>query len=185
MGTVPTPTTYTAGASLAATSLNNDRDVDNYLLNLPACYAYNNGGLTMTTSGTFYLVPLDAEVYEVVQSGDAAMHDNTTNNSRIVARTSGKWRITASMEFTSNATGGRTVELRKNAAGVQTSGTLILTQSQNAVSGTVTSVLVTGPKIPLTAGDYIEAFVRQQSGGSLTLSPGQAQCWLSLEWAGI
>ena len=46
MGTVPTSPTFTAGAVLTAAQENQQRDVDNFLLNPPTCTAYRSAALS-------------------------------------------------------------------------------------------------------------------------------------------
>jgi hypothetical protein len=163
MGTVPTPSTFSAGAMLAAATLNQGvRDVLNFILNPPQCQAYDTTGLTLTT-GVAATVPLGAENYDEPQPGDSPMHDNTTNNSRITIRTTGKYQIDAYVCFAANATGARRVEVVKNGAAS------IVTNSQPATP-TVSTTIQASKTVPLSAGDYIEMQAYQTSGGNLALN---------------
>jgi hypothetical protein len=166
MGTIPTPPTFTAGAVLTATQLNTLRDVANFWAAPPRVYAWASGATSLNNSTTT-LIAFASEVYDIVQSGDSPMHDNTTNNSRLVVRTAGKYRISVQCQFASNATGNRVVSVRLNAAGAPGGGSLLFVQTQGAVSGTSTSVSFTAPPYPLSAGDYVEMFASQSSGGVL------------------
>lgn len=183
MGTVPTPPTWTAGEKPTAAKMNQVRDLFNFLTAPPSCAAYQGTtATTLTTSGTVYPIGLDTEIFDVVQSGDTAMHDNATNNSRLVARTAGKYRIGGQIAYVSNATGIRALNIRVNAAGNPASGTLIYsTQVQSLTSGTA---VVTGEPFlyPLAVGDYIEMFGQQTSGGSLATSVGIQNTFLWMEW---
>lgn len=183
MGTVPTPPTFVAGAVLTAANLNQLRDVLNFTMTSPRCSAYQGTtATTLGTSGTVYPIGLDAELFDVVQSGDTPMHDTATNNSRIVARTAGKYRIGGQIAYVSNATGIRALNIRLNAAGNPASGTLIYSmQVQTLSSGT--AVVAGEPFLyPLAAGDYIEMFGQQTSGGSLATSVGVQNTFLWMEW---
>ncbi|MGZ4559486.1 MAG: hypothetical protein ACXVGQ_00385 [Mycobacteriaceae bacterium] len=156
----------------------------------PRCYAYQNSAQTLTTSGTLYPVTLDAEVYKVANSydggSDPSLHDNATNNSRIYAQTAGKYEISGQTMYSANATGGRVVQVRLNAAGNPASGTLVAQSSQQAVTtaATATGVPLPSVEIVMAVGDYVEMFASQTSGGSLALSTSQANTYLRLKLTG-
>lgn len=168
MGTIPTISTFTAGAVLTATQQNNIKAAVDFWAQPPMVYAWNSAGITLANS-TSTLVALDSEVYDIVQSGDTASHDNTTNNSRLFIRTSAKYRIYAQVQFATNATGNRVITVRKNSGGSIGGGTLLYTVTQGAVSGTSTSVTIASPPTPLVNTDYIEMFASQSSGGNLLI----------------
>ena len=186
MGTIPTPPTFTAGAVLTATQQNTLRDSINFLLNPPQCEAYATAVLS-TTSGTEIVVPLAGEVFDIVQSGDSPMHDNTTNNTRIVCRTPGKYWVSGQISYAAN-TGGtvRHIHIRMNSGGSSTGGTLVAITKQGPIaSGTVsTSAAVAVRKLAMTAGDYIEMFAFQNSGVALDAASGVGVTFLTLVWAG-
>lgn len=185
MGTIPTIPTHPAGVEVTSTYLNSIKAANDFWASTPRCYAYQSAALTMGTSATWYLVALAAEIYDIVQSGDSPMHDTATNNSRIYVRTSGKYEIAGAMEFVANGTGGRTLKVNKNSAGSESGGTLLVTQSQGTAGASlVTSVALPTIEVDLVAGDYIEMFSRQQSGGSLNSTPGAAQTWLRMKLTG-
>ena len=116
MGTIPTISTFTAGAVLTATQQNNIKAAVDFWAAPPMVYAWNSAGIT-TANSTSTLVALDSTVYDIRQSGDTAQHDNTTNNSRLFIRTSAKYRIYAQVQFATNATGNRVITVRKNSGG--------------------------------------------------------------------
>jgi hypothetical protein len=109
------------------------------------------------------------------------------NKSRLGAQTgqTGLYSINASVTFPTNATGVRRIQVRKNAAGSATGGTLIGTTHIPALttSGAATTV-VYGRDAYLTAGDYVEVFVLQNSGGSLTTTTAEAYTSFSLHMVG-
>lgn len=183
MGTIPTQSAFTAGATLTATQMNQMRAVDNFWSSPPKAYAYAGTGTSLANSTTT-LIGFDTNVVIVANNydggGDATQHDTATNNSRFVARTSGKYRLICQAQFASNATGNRVLNIKKNAAGNFASGTLMFVVSQGAVNGTSTSVNLTTPAFPLTAGDYLEMFCSQSSGGALQCG-GSTDTYISLE----
>ena len=119
-----------------------------------------------------------------MQSGDTPMHDNATNNTRIVCRTGGKYEITGQVQIGSNATGVRTAQIRLNSAGNAGSGTLLAINQQGAVSGGATSVGIIPVEAVLSAGDYIEMFGTQTSGVNLTTVVGAGLTFMRMKLTG-
>jgi hypothetical protein len=184
MGTIPTPPTIATNQFVTSAVMNQYRDAINFWALTPRCYAWQNSAMTLTT-GTWTVVPLQAEVYDIVQSGDSPMHDNTTNNSRIFARTAGKYEIAAQVQFDNNATSWRQIQVRINAAGSQAGGTLVAVNTQSAVNGISTSAQIVPVEAALAVGDYIELFADQNSGGNLlTLAASSAQTYLRMKLTG-
>lgn len=185
MGTIPTPPTFVAGASAGvAAQLNQMRDAVNFWANTPKVYAYQSAGTSLANNATTVL-PLGAELYDIVQSGDTAMHDLTTNNSRLVARTAGKYTITGGVAFASNATGDRTASVRKNAAGSSAGGSIVSAARSPASTSGATIANLSSVEIDMAVGDYVELFALQSSGGALlTNASGSADTWLSMRLSG-
>ena len=157
-----TPKTWTAGSVLTASDLNAElRDPLITLLSTPRVAVSNSTGHSHT-SGTSLLLTWDTEAYDTDN-----LHSTSTNTSRITATTAGLYQITARQAFAANATGIRSLDVRKNAAGSSSGGTRIGYDSQTPVSGAVTSVCVICD-VFLNAGDYLEAFGFQSSGGALS-----------------
>jgi hypothetical protein len=92
-----------------------------------------------------------------------AIHDNSTNNTRLTVPSGkgGKWQITGPVTF-ANGTGYRIVRIYKNGVG------LISLSSAPTVSGDNTTGVVSNV-FNLSAGDYLEVFVYQNSGGALNV----------------
>lgn len=163
MATVPNEDTIAVGTKIAASWGNSDvRDAINFLLNPPNVHVTNTTGLSHTT-GVSLLLTWDTEVADT-----DTMHSTVTNTSRLVATTAGLYTVTARAAFAANATGIRSLDVRKNAAGVAAGGTRVGYDSQTPVTGAVTSVAVV-EDIRMAAGDYLEAFGYQTSGGALAL----------------
>lgn len=112
----------------------------------------------------------------------ATYHDNSTNNSRLTVSRTGIYVAYANVGWDSNTTGIRVLGIRING-----------TENNRPADSTVAPVadqtqnVVTGP-ISLTANDYIEAFVYQNSGGSRTLDAhatgSGTVCWFSIHYLG-
>lgn len=96
------------------------------------------------------------------------IHDTVTNNSRLTCKTAGKYIVSATIGFASNATGVREVDVKLNGT------TNIARRIENAVNGdnhytTVDSLY------DLAVNDYLEIAVVQTSGGALNvLSSGNS-----------
>lgn len=179
MGTIPTVATISAGAVVTSTYLNSLKAAVDFWALTPRCYAYQTSTSSPATS-TGTVLPMQAEVFDIVQSGDSPMHDNSTNNSRVYVRTSGKYIISGQVTFANNSTGIRQAYVRLNAAGSPGGGSQLTLANAPALTAVPTSVPIPTVTVPLTAGDYIELFGWQNSGGSLATVAGQGSTFLSL-----
>lgn len=110
-----------------------------------------------TVTATYLTLTFDTEIFDT-----ETMHSTGTNPERITIPTgaTGRYLVTGTAEFASNATGYREVLLRIN--GTTSSGR----QMMPAVNGAVTVVEATA-LLQLSAADYVEMRVRQSSGGAL------------------
>jgi hypothetical protein len=178
---IPTPMSWINGThKVNDTNLNAQiRDPLTFLLNQPNCLAHRAAALNIATS-TALLVPLDAEV-----SDNDTMHNNATNPSRVVFTTSGRYLVVASIQYGPSAAGKRTVQLRRNAAGSATGGSLQVDYVFPGVTGvtTPTQPIVTAI-FRFNAGDYIEMFAYQDSGGTLAITPGADNTYLHVQRLG-
>lgn len=94
-----------------------------------------------------------------------AMHDMSANGTRYVATYTGRYKLRANGTWASNATGTRAVWWEKNRAG--TSGGTRYGISEVGANGSSTTAQIAVDEIDLVAGDYMEVFVFQNSGGVL------------------
>lgn len=172
MGTVPTARTFVPGEIETAAYLNSVAAAANFLLNPPMCRATQiTTGQVLTTSGTYYAVSFNGEDYDT-----DGIHSTSTNPTRLVAQTDGKYQIIAQISFAQNTTGYRKTYI--NANGVQ-----IATATIPTVTGAASGVVAVA-SAQLVAGQYVEVYAMQTSGGSLALSvsPGETMCemrWVS------
>lgn len=179
MGTVPTVPTFTVGQILTAAECNELSDALNFWAKPPRCYAYRSAALSIANT-TWVSIGFDAELYDDVQSGDSPMHDNSTNNSRIYARTTGRYEIQGAINFTNTGAGGvRAVRVIKNGS----TATEYAYGNKDAMTTGHTFVHTPTTETSLTAGDYIELQAYQQSGGSLALTPSDAsKCFVKVKF---
>ena len=177
---VPTPRTWVASEFETAAIFNGDiRDTFNFLMQPPRAFAYRTGALTLTTA-TWTLIGLDAEIYDPYAT---PAHDNTTNNSRMVAAETGLYVVNLKIRFNGGAgmVGNRFFELRKNAAGSQVAGTLVTTQVVGAVITNSTTINET-VEVQLNATDYLELFGQHTQGANLGLTTGSDSTFLQMRW---
>lgn len=92
-----------------------------------------------------------------------ALHSTSVNTGRLTAPVTGTYLIFAAATFAANATGQRVLQLRLN-------GTTFISRVGDVSTSANLSALETSTIYQLTAGDYIEAIVYQDSGGALNVS---------------
>jgi hypothetical protein len=94
------------------------------------------------------------------------MHDEVTDNSRLIAQQPGKYLIFANVKFGENASGTREIGLRLN-------GTTGIAQErananivETGINGNIMSLTT---HYSLGAGDYVEFVVTQTSGSTINV----------------
>ena len=185
MGTIPTITTFTAGAVLTATQMNNMKAVADFWALTPRAYVYQSSVTSVANSAASWtLLPMQAEVFDIVQSGDSPMHDTTTDPSRIYIRTTGKYEINGQVQIVLNSAGYRAAQVRLNAAGSGSGGTQLALNVVDASSAALVSLPIPTVEVSLTAGDYVEAFAQQNSGGALNTIVGSGVSFLRVKLSG-
>jgi hypothetical protein len=167
----------------AASQVVDDGDLDDlgecidFVMDPPRCFAYKSSDGALANN-TWDEVNFGAEAYDSHGS-----HDNSTNNSRVAAPEDGAYAVKVSVEFEAHATGSRRIQVRKNAAGNQASGTLIKSKTVNAVAGAGNETTLDADfDVQLVAGDYLEVFVHQTSGGALNVLGTISGTYLSIRW---
>lgn len=156
------PTDFNVGDAPTAAQLNPLFGGNmNWLHTAKAVHLHKASAQSVADSA-YAALTFDTEDYD-----DFACHESVTHPTRITPVTAllGVWDIHAQVEFASNATGDRWIELRKN--NTMFAGTKIMT-----ARGTGTTIVAIRSLVAVVASDYIEAFVEQTSGGSLNTVPG-------------
>jgi hypothetical protein len=101
-------------------------------------------------------------------------------NTKLTAHTAGKYRISGSVGFSSNATGRRNGAIRLNG-----STTLIQTETAVVTAGATTVCPIATFEYPLAVGDYLELVAVQTSGAALLTSVASPfMTFLRAEWCG-
>lgn len=129
---------------------------------LDFCYIQKNGAGSHQTisNNTETAITFDQEIADT-----NTMHDNSTNNSRITIKQAGRYNIIGSIRWESVSSGGynRHITISKN-------GTGIFTQTMEPFSAISTPSQIVSGILNLSANDYIELKVYQDSGGNLDIS---------------
>lgn len=150
---------YTLSAELqelfmAATSIK-PKQID--LTSQLKCSIYSSAANQVIPNTTWTVFAFNAETFDT-----GGLHDNVTNNSRITipAGGGGLYLVGYTIAFNTNATGFRASQIKKNNV------TAYFGNSLAAANGNTTG-LVGSVLLSLSAGDYLELFSYQNSGGNL------------------
>ena len=119
----------------------------------------NNTAFTLTTRGSLYAIPLNAEEFD-----SHSQHDNSTNPTRLTCVKAGTYLVTGQVSFVANATGNRDALLRKNGSDYDYVG-----QNRYAAMASGMTPVPVFAMVELAVGDYVELIGRQYSGGALDL----------------
>lgn len=166
---IPTVTTLVAGDKFTATRHAEIRTLLSFLLNPPECIATNVASTSYST-GSRAIVPLATEDVDTGPSYDGAMHSTSTNNSRVIATTAGRYRLKGRMAWTANNTGRRLLDITKNTGGTFAAGSVVLSGSASWTPTSADACYVEAEcELDLAANDYVEMWGYQSSGGNLTL----------------
>ncbi len=183
MTTVPSLATVTVGQLLTAAGWNDDV-VDEAQYNYgqgsnprPECQVYSAANISVTTSGTARLMTFDTDQYDT-----AAMHNPSSNPSRITMPVDGLYEVKAYVKFAADATGYRLLSVRLNSAGAIGSGTGLVTHGVGNAGATVDASISRSFTDIFTAGDYIEIFATQASGGALNALGGRHNLGCTVRW---
>jgi hypothetical protein len=122
-------------------------------------------GVTKSTTQSIANATYTAVTFNTEDYDTDAIHDNVTNNTRftIPSGKGGKWLTSGVVTFASNASGFRFVRLYKNGTA------FIVPAGVPPVNGDTTQLAFSYIHT-FTAGDYMEVFVYQNSGGNLNIA---------------
>lgn len=159
-----TPTHATASTLATSAAFNTHENDLLYMKdrmdNPPRCWISNSATQSIPNA-TPTAVAFNTEFADT-----AALHDNATNNSRITIPTGedGWYLFTGFVEFAANATGQRTLYLRR-------AGTDILSEATvDAAAGANATRLAVAFVLPANAATYYELVVVQNSTAALNIS---------------
>jgi hypothetical protein len=172
---VPSPTLWGASDTITQAKLNADYTAITFLLEPPRVKVYK------TADGALAHATWDAVNFGAEAFDSQNFHDNSTNNSRLVAPDSGLYVVKGHATFDINTNGIRGLGIRKNAAASHASGTDVV-EVIGAGNGTTQARIIATDDVQLVAGDYLELFCYQGSGGALNVLGGIANTFLSMRW---
>jgi hypothetical protein len=145
-------------------------------VNNPRTHAYINANASLTNN-TATAVSWTSSLYNF---------DNefTASSSRVIANTAGLYHVAVRSAFAYNATGNRELQICKNSAGVAGGGTVLTDVIMGSATNASSPPFVAGTSfdIQLAAGDYLETFVTQTSGGALNLLSGSYATYFQMRW---
>ncbi len=123
------------------------------------------GAAVAVANATDVAIPFDAER----KKSHSAMHNNATNNTRLVAPAPGRYRLDGGVEWAANATGVRFLRAqRTRAIGATTANVLRSSMPTHAATSDLRQNL--NGEFEMLAGDYIEIIARQDSTASLNIN---------------
>ena len=118
------------------------------------CSAYNDSAQVISNT-TETPIALNQTTFDT-----DSMHDDSTNNTRVIFTTAGTYVVTTHASFASNATGYRKITLRLN-------GSTIVNQIRVAGFSATDNFTTMCTIWTFDADDYVEMVVYQNSGGNL------------------
>lgn len=135
--------------------------------------AYQAGSAQSIANATLTAVTFDSERFDT-----DGFHSTSSNTSRftVPAGMGGKYLLGGVVEFAANATGARSIALRLNGSTYIAFETI-----QAATAGGQETRLSVETVYDLLAGEYVEVYVSQVSGGSLTI--GNTSAYGAEGWA--
>jgi hypothetical protein len=146
----------------------------------PSAASFVGASVYKTASQTINNSTETALTFNAEDYDTDAFHDNSTNNTRMTIPTGkgGRYLVTATSAFFNNATGQRTAYIYKNGS------TLLNTAQVAGVSGTIDAFVTTSYVVNVSAADYLEIKVFQNSGGTLTVFPDSSRTAFQVSYLG-
>lgn len=149
----------TAVANIAADKVTDERTIvqTGDVVAARVARVYRNAALNITTTPT--AIAWDAEVLDT-----HAHHDNATNNSRLIAKVAGKYRIAANVLLSIPGVSAvrATIAIRKN--GVATDLAVALFENPDTGVSANDMTLIIDDVLDLALNDYVEVFISIFSG---------------------
>lgn len=172
---VPSPRTYTVGEVETGAYFNATRDALTFSINRPMAVVYQSSAQSLA-NGSLTAVAMDTTVVDSYGG-----HSNSTNNSRYTAQVAGWYQLDGAYSISAiNTTGTRDGQWAKNGAALTApTGAGVLVGGSSAFSATVA---MPGLQIQLNAGDYVEMWLLQNSGGALNTNVATFTSYMSIRW---
>lgn len=140
----------------------------------PMCEAVQNTGQSIaSSSSTYYVLTLDFNYI----NNDGMWSSGATD--RFTCVTPGTYEVSGQVTFPSNATGARQAGIASDG-----SATPNIVQSAAAPIAALCTVALPARKVRLNAGDYLQLLALQNSGASMTITPGYKSTFMSVKRIG-
>jgi hypothetical protein len=136
------------------------------------CRVYRTTNVTLADVTWTKVPAFDAEHYD-----NGGYHSLVTNPERITipAGLGGTYLVTASCWFAQNANGFRLFQVTKNADAVNVDPVVYEDRSPYTPVGIGSVIAMSAGLWPLAAGDYVQLWAHQNSGGNLDLTANTKQ----------
>ena len=176
MASIPSQRTWTAGETVTAAMLNDDvRDAITFFVSGRPKALLRQTSAQSLTNNTWVALTMDVEDHD----NDGA-HSTVSNTSRYTAVTPGWVRASGLVSIATSGTNQRGARWAVNGTVLNASRT-----QHNASGAGTTGVVASGRLVFLNAGDYLELYGFQNSGGAINTSvTSDEQSQLSLTWEG-
>jgi hypothetical protein len=128
----------------------------------PACRVKRGSGAgdQSISNSTWTAINFPDESFDTDQ-----MHDPSTNPSRITIRTPGLYKVRSRVRLAPNSTGARQLQLKLN--GTAGTGTILDEANEPSPNSSFPTILEGEATYKFAAGDYVEVYAFQTSGGNL------------------
>lgn len=130
---------------------------------MPAVGVTHNAAQSITNS-TNTILAFNTERFDQAGGGASTQHDTVTNNSRLTCRYDGIYQIVANVDWASNVTGERLIEIVLNA------GLTSIARVRGAAGGIGPCNQLVTRQYALVVNDYVQLQVFQTSGGALNVT---------------
>lgn len=124
---------------------------------------------TTISNATWTAIPFGSEDWDTAGGAADTQHDNSTNNSRLIAKYAGKYLVTGCVHWAANATGQRQAAIVKNAGTPPTPGAGDYIQEAPAINVTGSPRITVTGIYDMSVNDYVVLAVYQSSTGNLAV----------------
>lgn len=159
-------TTHTSGYNVAAADYNTIAGSLNHVGQADRCVMVTDTATTSIATATWSLLTFATEEYDT-----GGFHSTSTNTGRLTVPTGygGVYQVFASVTWTQNAGNGLFLQLRKNGAASTAASLASSMANFGSLFANGDPILQLHGQLRLTAGDYVELYTAQNSGGNLAL----------------
>lgn len=152
--------TTPTGSDWAARKINMQISPSGYLYyKVGTAQVYKSSAPQTLTNATYSVVSFDSEKWD-----NRSVYDGI-NTTRLLAQQDGKYQVSSTVGFAANGNGARIINFRVNGNLSDRYGY----QSTISIGSDLITVISSSTTLDLKAGDYVEVYAYQNSGGDLNL----------------